>query len=334
MKHFLFLFLFFTPFLQAQKPSYIFFEIKNNIKIGKNLSADERYKIKCFIEKNEKLSSVNQRDTVFLKSKLKNKPLMIELRQVINVDAQIIDNQLVGKFKNEAIGFEYAALTKIKQQKIIPLHSYKEPFSLKYKNGTKQVFTTVYDSIVYTQQVTLQIPTCINEKLNENNQGLVTVYYRASREHLNKNQPSASSGGKVMDWGHAFIGVKDLKNGKTYFLDGWPDSKFEEGNQHFEWNKKVDSLRTADHHSITFNTNRKKLNIAIKLIENYKTACINYEILDYNCTDATTEILEKMEYYTLKEHAGTVLPDSFANKLMDKLNKLGVCYEFDGKKIK
>jgi hypothetical protein len=57
-------------------------------------------------------------------------------------------------------------------------------------------------------------------------------------------------------------------------------------------------------------------------------------MLDFNCADATTEILEKMDYYTLKEHSGTVFPNSFANNLMEKLNKIGICYEFDGRKVR
>lgn len=326
----------FSHFLQAQKPSYVFFNVKNKISVADKVSTAAQYKIKCFIEKNENLADLTQKDTLFchFKNKQKKPISTIELRQSISINAQISDNQLIGNLKNEAIGFAYTPSMKISQRKMIPLHSFKEKLLLDFKNGASQKFTTVYDSIAYAQEVTLELPTCVTEKPSAKNQGLVTVYYRAAREHLNKNQPSASSGGKALDWGHAFIGVKDLKTGKAYFLDGWPDSKFEGLVQHFEWNKTVDSIRTSDHHAITFNTDRKRLNLAVQLIENYKTACINYEMLDFNCADATTEILEKMGYYTLKEHSGTVFPNSFANKLMEKLNKIGVCYEFDERKVR
>ncbi len=330
----LFLFLLFTPFLQAQKPSYIFLNIKNKIKVGNDLTGSEQYRVKCFIDKNGSLTELRQRDTIFCKSKIKGKSLLCELRQEISVNTELVDNQLIGRFENESIGFVYTPAMKVNQWKMIPLHTFKEELLIDFKNGATQKFTTLYDSIAYSQQLTLEILTCVSEKINEKNQGLVTVYYRAAREHLNKKMPSASSGGKALDWGHAFIGVKDLKTGKSYFLDGWPDSKFEEGSQHFEWNKSVDSIRTADHHSITFNTDRKRLNLAMRMIENYKTACINYEMLDFNCADATTEILEKMGYYTAKEHSGTVFPNAFANNLMEKLNKIGVCYEYDGKRIR
>jgi hypothetical protein len=336
-KNLTFLSFIFVPFiLLGQRPSYVFFNVKNSIKINTTTSTNKQYRLKCFVRKNEVLSEVSQRDTLFCKVRNKKKTLIstTEFRQILTINGKIVDNQLVGMLKNDCLGFYGTPATSKEERKIISLPSSKKDFLLDFQNNATQNFIFIKDSITFSQNITLQFPTCLSEKLSEKNQGLVTVYYRAAREHLNKHQPSASSGGKVMDWGHAFIGIKDLNNGKTYFLDGWPDEKFEEGKQHFEWNKNVDSMRTADHHAITFNTNRTRLNTAIKMIENYKTACINYELLDYNCADATTEILEKMGYYSLKEHSGTVLPDSFANNLMDKLDKLGVCYEYDGKKVR
>jgi hypothetical protein len=118
-----------------------------------------------------------------------------------------------------------------------------------------------------------------------------------------------------------------------YFLDGWPDGKLEEGKQHFVWNERVDENRTADHHAISFGISATKVTELRKLIAQYRTACIAYEVLDFNCTDATTKVLEKIGYYTSKDKSGTVLPNSFANTLMEKLNKKKVCFEFDGFRI-
>jgi hypothetical protein len=184
------------------------------------------------------------------------------------------------------------------------------------------------------QKITFRISNCIEPKWSQQNGGIVTVYYRAAREHLNKNLPSSSSAGKALDWGHAFVGVKDLKTKQLYFLDGWPDGKLEEGKQHFVWNKHVDENRTADHHSISFGISATKVIELRQLIAQYRTACIAYEILDFNCTDATTTVLEKIGYFTSKDKSGTILPNSFARELMEKLNKKKVCFEFDGFRIR
>jgi hypothetical protein len=332
----LYLLFFIVSFAQAQKPSFVFFNVKNNVKMQNGASVTERRQIKCLIKRSEKFADIVYSDTLVCKVKNEKnvEKYKNESRQKIEIKTQLIDDQLDGIFSNIVNGFSYIPKNKTTEVLNIPFYSYKKNFLLDFKNGAKQNFIAQKDSMTYSQELTLQIPTCINEKPIGENQGLITIYFRAAREHLNKQQPSASSGSKIIDWGHAFIGVKDLKSGKSYFLDGWPDEKYEDGEQHFEWNKKVDAVRTSDHHSITFNTNSKKLATAKKMIENYQTACVDYKVLDFNCTDATCIILEKLGYYTLKENSGTVFPNTFADELMEKLDKLGICYEFDGRKVK
>jgi hypothetical protein len=212
--------------------------------------------------------------------------------------------------------------------------SFSNTLCFDLKNETSQRIDYQLDSFKIIQTVSLYLPTCVRTTTSKKAAGIVTIYYRGAREHLNKNAPSQSSSGRAVDWGHAYIGVKDLKTGETHFLDGWPDGKLEEGKQHFTWNHNVDKNRCDDHHAISFNIAAKQVIELKKRIENYKTACIDYKMIDFNCTDATTELLEKIGCYTVKEQSGTVFPASFANNLMKKLNERNICYELDGYRIK
>jgi hypothetical protein len=128
------------------------------------------------------------------------------------------------------------------------------------------------------------------------------------------------------------IGIKNLKTGKISFLDGWPDDNPKDGLR-FVWNDHVNVTRTADHHSISFNINTAQMTAALEKIEAYQKALVNYQMLDFNCTDASTYVLDAIGCYTRADNSATILPETFARQLMKKLRTEGVCYELDGFKI-
>ena len=324
----------------AQKSSYFIFKIQRDIfKRGKIIATNVRNDT-CFIHKNSILNDLILKDTLHVKTqflaKSKQKSRYVDLVFCQNqvLDLKLKKNILQGKLKSDIVRFSYLYAANEKEQ----LSKYSEDFSfplkLDFKDNATQEFSFVLDSFLMKEKITIDFPTCISKKTSKAVGGIISVYYRAALEHLNKNTYSTSSSGKILDFGHAFIGVKDLKTNKLHFLDGWPDAKWQEGNQHFTWNDTVDSTRISDHHSISFNISAKDLAIVIAQIENYRTACIEYKTLDFNCTDATTRILEKISLYTRKDQSNTFFPDSFANQLMDKLNKLKICYEYDGMRIR
>ena len=335
---FLFSILINTSFF-AQKSSYFIFKIQTNVlKNDKIIAAKTQNKI-CFIKKRTTLSNFNFEDTVLVKTPFfyQNKKKIARYNAFLQSQKFIIElekDKINGTLHSNLSRLAYFPAT----SKNTTRNNFKKDFSTKiqldFKDKSSQEFVFPLDSFSVTQKIVLDFPICITKKTSKTIGGIVSVYYRSALEHLNKNTYSASSAGKVLDFGHAFIGAKDLKTNKLYFLDGWPDAKWQEGNQHFTWNENVDSIRTSDHHSISFNISAKDLAVVVKQIENYKTACIEYEMIDFNCTDATTQILEKIGLYTRKDQSNTVFPASFAAQLMEKLNKLQICYEFDGMKIR
>lgn len=210
------------------------------------------------------------------------------------------------------------------------IHKSKNSSSLaiNLKDNVPQVIDYELDSFLIKMKLTVNTAKCFNHKQG----AIVTIYYRGEREHLDVDNRQASSA-KYYDWGHAFIGIKDMTSNKLYFLDGWPESSFNGEGQVFKWNENVDKKRCEDHHSISFQIEKKALLNAIEFMDKIKKSPINYKLIDFNCTDATTLVLDKLGIYTQKEHSGTSLPDSFANKLMEKLNELKICYEFDAFRI-
>jgi hypothetical protein len=336
----IFFFLFQSTLFFAQKSSYFTFKIQRNIlKNDKIIAADTHNEI-CFVHKNTILNDLFLQDTILVKTnflaknKQKNKSIDFKFCQNQKVDLKLKKNILQGTLKSDVAQFSYGYAPNEKKQLSGFSENFSFPLRLDFKNKASQEFTFILDSFLIKEKIILDFPTCITKKASKSVGGIVSVYYRAALEHLNKNTYSTSSTGKIFDFGHAFIGVKDLKTNKLHFLDGWPDAQWQEGNQHFAWNDTVDSTRTSDHHSISFNINAKDLAIVIAQIENYRTVCIEYKMLDFNCTDATTQILEKINLYTHKDQSNTFFPDSFANQLMYKLNKLKICYEYDGMKIR
>jgi hypothetical protein len=325
----------------AQKNSYFTFKIQRDIlKKGKTIATKIDYKT-CFIHKNTSLEDFALQDTILVKTgllpknKQKKKHTDFEFRQNQEIDLTLKKNTLQGILKSDITQLSYLYNSpNEKKQLSKSVEKFSFPFKLNFKNKESQEFNFLLDSFTIKEKITLDFPTCITNKSSKSVGGIVSVYYRAALEHLNKNTYSTSSTGKILDFGHAFIGVKDLKTNKLHFLDGWPDAKWQEGNQHFTWNDTVDSTRTSDHHSISFNISTKDLATVVAQIENYRTACIEYKMLDFNCTDATTQILEKINLYTRKDQSNTFFPDSFANQLMYKLDKLKICYEYDGIKIR
>ncbi len=335
----LFLLLKSTPFF-AQKSSYFIFKIQRDIsKKGKVITTD-LHNDTCFVHKNTILDDLILNDTLHVKkhflskNKQKNKYIDLVFCQNQVLDLKLKKNILQGKLKSDIAQFSYLYTVNKKEQLSKYTEGFSFPLELDFKDNATQEFSFVLDSFLLKEKITIDFPTCVTKKTSKAVGGIISVYYRAALEHLNKNTYSASSSGKILDFGHAFIGVKDLKTNKLHFLDGWPDAKWQEGNQHFAWNDTVDSTRTSDHHSISFNISTKDLAIVIAQIENYRTACIEYKTLDFNCTDATTRILEKISLYTRKDQSNTFFPDSFANQLMDKLDKLKICYEYDGMRIR
>ena len=339
---YLFLFLFsilINATFFAQKSSYLTFQIQTTVFKNDKIIATKIQSKPCFIYKNKALSELELTDTIIAQMLLfpKNKKSAKKIdafQKAQNFSLELEKGKISGTLKTDFSRLAYFSNTAKNKQKSKFEKDFSSKISLDFKERAIQEFSFPLDSFLIKEKISLHIPTCISSKFSNTAAGIVSVYYRASIEHLNKNIYSTSSAGKILDFGHAFIGVKSLKTNKLYFLDGWPDAQWQEGNQHFTWNDSVDSIRTSDHHSISFNINAKDLATIVKQIENYKTACIEYKTLDFNCTDATTQILEKIGLYTRKDQSNTVFPASFGTQLMEKLNTLQICYEFDGMKIR
>ena len=93
-----------------------------------------------------------------------------------------------------------------------------EQIDMPFRENEIQRLDYEHDTVQYRIQVSLHFPICVVQKADKKNAGLVTVYYRKAKEHLD---PNISDDKKAtIDWGHAFVGVTDLKTQKTYFLDG------------------------------------------------------------------------------------------------------------------
>lgn len=268
------------------------------------------------IYKNSKINNLENKTSLVHH---KNKGLV--LNQVFESEFEKLENQL-----NVNCLFNY----QIKQEKFKKIHKLKKAnlTSFNLLDNKPQNIDIQVDSFNINLKISLIFPDCFSQKHG----GHVTIYYRAAREHLSEENKQSSSA-KYYDWGHAYIGIKDVKTNKIYFLDGWPNESFNGNGQQFTWNQNVDKNRCDDHHSISFFVESDVMNEAITLINNIKKSQIDYKLIDFNCTDATTIVLEKLGIYTRKEHSGTTLPDSFANNLMEKLNELKICYEFDGFRV-
>ncbi len=328
--------LFFSFFALGQIPSMMHVEVKTSVWKNGKILASKTKKETCFIEKNEKIDDLKWKDTMVWKIRNKDKVprRVFEFCQKANISFELKETTILAEIKPDFEIWSYQPALPSRYKDLIKAADFNNHLAFDFYQNNSQTFDYQLDSFSVKQKITLRMPSCMESKWSSQNGGIVTVYYRAAREHLNKTLPSSSSASKTFDWGHAFIGVKDLKTNQLYFLDGWPDGKLEEGQQHFVWNEKVEESRTADHHSISFSISAAKVAELRKLIAQYRTACIAYEVLDFNCTDATRKVLEKIGYYTIEDKHGTILPNSFANTLMEKLNKKKVCYEFDGFRIR
>ncbi len=319
-------FLFYAHFGFCQKQSQFVLSIETTWKKGQKILAKSVQKDTFDIYKNKKISKLSIQDTLF--HQVKNEKIN-ELRFDLEAGFDLVNQQMEGILKARFERLKYPFLLAVNKRNIIYEHQFNEKISLDFKNNSAQNIDYQLDSFLIRQKITLKLPVCLDKKSG----GIVSVYYRATREHLNESQKTESSA-KVFDWGHAFIGIKDLKTNKLYFLDGWPDGKWGEGGQHFVWNENVDEKRTADHHVITFSIDAKNTKSVIEQLQALKKSSLDYKLVDFNCTDATTKILEKIGFYTQKDKSNTVFPDSFANQLMKKLNEIGICYEYDGYKIR
>ncbi len=313
--------------LLAQQQSLMILEISYTVGLPDHATGSGQVALKVNIAPDEKAKSSIEQDSFqcCIASKKKVKSCSHTLRNVVSFDGKIADEKLVGILNFASIHFNKKP-NKTRRSN----HQFFQNIELSLQKNNLQNIDYQKDSIEYHFKIKLKKINCIIEKPTENTAAIVTVYYRKANEHLSKTAANANKG--QMDFGHAFIGVKDLKTGNISFLDGWPNGDVKSGLR-FAWNNNVNEARTADHHSISFNIDAVQMNAALQKIDDYRKAIVSYQMLDFNCTDASTKVLDAIGCYKNADNNATVLPETFAKQLMKKLRTENVCYELDGFKI-
>ena len=302
-------------------------KISYTVRLSDGATGSGRIALKVSIDSDERAKSSIEQDSFrcCIASKKKTNSCTHTLRNVVSFDGKIVDEKLIGILNVASVHFDKKQ-NKIKRSN----HQFFQNINIPLQENTLQDIDYQKDSIQYHLRIKVKKIDCIAEKPTTNVAAIVTVYYRNAKEHCSEKVRNADK--NTLDFGHAFIGVKNLETGKISFLDGWPDGRPQD-NPRFVWNTNVNTERTTDHHSISFNINAAQMAAALEKIDAYRKANVNYEVLNFNCTDASTRVLDAIGCYTSADNNATVLPEAFARQLMKKLRAEGICYALDGFKI-